>query len=437
MRRARDADPAPHAAWLWADGGGVQWQATGAWITLGSMSRVIFSGGLVVDGTGMPPAPGDVVVEDGRIIAIGAGLDGDEVVDCTGKAVLPGFFDCHVHVTVSHIGIMEALETPFSYHFYEAARNLKTLLELGITTIREASGADLGVKQAVVNGLIPGPRMQVSLTMISQTGGHGDCWFPCGCDVPFFPAYPGRPSGIVDGADAMRHKVRELVRDGADVIKVATSGGVLSPRDDPRHGHFRDDELRVLVEEATAAGRFVMAHAQATEGIKAAVRAGIRSIEHGIFLDDEAIAMMLERGTWLVPTLLAPQGVINAVAAGASIPEASVRKAHEVIGAHRESFRRAVDAGVRVAMGTDCPVSPHGTNLGELALMVEHSTMTALDAWTATTSSAARLLGVADELGTIEAGKRADLVVLDGDPLDLEKLDERVQHVWKDGRPVL
>jgi len=143
--------------------------------------------------------------------------------------------------------------------------------------------------------------------------------------------------------------------------------------------------------------------------------------------------MMLERGTWLVPTLLAPQGVIDAAAAGVSIPEASVRKAHDVIDAHRESFRRAVDAGVSVAMGTDCPVSPHGTNLGELALMAEHSSMTAMDAWVATTSGAARLLGVDDELGTLEPGKRADLVVLDGDPLDLEKLAERVEQVWRDG----
>jgi imidazolonepropionase-like amidohydrolase len=401
------------------------------------MVRTIFSGGLVVDGTGARPAPGDVVVEGDRIVDVGTGLDGDEVVDCAGKAVLPGLFDCHVHVTFSHLDVMRSLQTPFSYYFYEAARNLQTLLNLGITSIRDASGADLGIKQAVDDGLITGPRMQISLAMLSQTGGHGDCWFPIGGEVPLVPVYPGMPSGIVDGPDAMRRKVRELIRDGADVIKVATSGGVLSPRDDPRHGHFRDDELQVLVTEATAAGRFVMAHAQATDGIKAAVRAGIRSIEHGIFLDDEAIEMMLERGTWLVPTLIAPQGVIDAAAAGAAIPETSVRKAHEVVEAHRVSFRQAVDAGVRVAMGTDCPVSPHGTNLGELALMAEHSSMTAMDAWVAATSSAASLLGVDDDLGTVEPGKRADLVVLDGDPLDLEKLADRVHQVWKDGARAL
>jgi imidazolonepropionase-like amidohydrolase len=220
---------------------------------------------------------------------------------------------------------------------------------------------------------------------------------------------------------------------GADVIKVATSGGVLSPRDDPRHAHFNAEELDVLVAEATAAHRYVMAHAQATDGIKNAVRAGIRSIEHGIFLDDEAIAMMLERGTWLVPTLLAPQGVINAAAAGATITEAALRKTHEVIEVHRESFGRAVAAGVPVAMGTDCPVSPHGTNLAELELMVKHGALTPEQALVTATSNAARLLGVDDEFGTLEPGKRADVVVVDGDPLEFGTLSERNDQVWQDG----
>src|SRR5262249_26254781 len=149
-----------------------------------------------------------------------------------------------------------------------------------------------------------------------QTGGHGDGTMPSGACFHVQPVYPGVVSGIVDGPDEMRRRVRELIRDGADVIKVATSGGVLSPRDDPRHAHFRELELDVLVEEATAAGRYVMAHAQATDGIKNAIRAGIRSIEHGVYLDDEAIALMQERGTYLVPTLVAPQGVLDAAAAG-------------------------------------------------------------------------------------------------------------------------
>jgi imidazolonepropionase-like amidohydrolase len=227
--------------------------------------------------------------------------------------------------------------------------------------------------------------------------------------------------------------VRELIREGADVIKVATSGGVLSPRDDPKHGHFRGDELDVLVAEASAAGLFVMAHAQATNGIANAVRAGIRSIEHGIYLDEPTIEMMLESGTWLVPTLLAPASVLAAADAGVNVSEWALRKTHEVIGVHKESFGQAVAAGVKVAMGTDSGVGPHGHNLEELALMVGCSDMTPLAAWTATTSSAAALLGVGDDLGSLEKGKRADVVLLRGDPNDLDGLAGRIAGVWKDG----
>jgi imidazolonepropionase-like amidohydrolase len=207
---------------------------------------------------------------------------------------------------------------------------------------------------------------------------------------------------------------------------------VLSPRDKPTHAHFRLEELEVLVEEATAAGIFVMAHAQATPGIKNAVRAGIRSIDHGIYLDDEAIELMLDRGTWLVPTLVAPRGVIDAADAGASIPAASVAKAREVADVHRASFAKAVAAGVKVAMGTDSGVTPHGKNLRELALMVEGG-MTPMQAIVATTRSAAELMGLSDELGTLEPGKRADLVVVDGDALDVSDLDERISAVYQDG----
>jgi imidazolonepropionase-like amidohydrolase len=291
------------------------------------------------------------------------------------------------------------------------------------------------VKTAVEKGLIDGPRMQISIKMISQTGGHGDDWLPSGAEVPFFPAYQGSPSGIVDGPVEMRRKVRELIRDGADVIKVATSGGVLSPRDDPRHPHLRADELEALVAEAAAHGRWVMAHAQGAEGIKNAVRAGIRSIDHGIFLDDEAISLMLERGTYLVPTLVASGGVIKAAEAGQQIPEASLQKAHDVVDVHRQSFRRAVAAGVKVAMGTDSGVTPHGENLEELELMAEGGLPPA-QVLVATTRTAAELMGLQDQLGTIEPGKLADLVMLDGDPYDFAKMADRITAVYKDGRRV-
>ena len=395
-------------------------------------TRTMFTNGVVFDGTGTAPVPADVVVAGERIIAIGSGLDGDEAVDLGGGALLPGLFDCHVHVMFSHVNIWELLQTPFSYQFYVAERNLGLTLDTGITTVRDAGGADLGVKQAVADGLVRGPRMQISISMLSQTGGHGDGWMASGQAVKLLQEHPGRPGALVDGEVEVRRKVRELARAGADVIKVATSGGVLSPRDDPRHAHFRQDELDALVEEARAAGLWVMAHAQASDGIKGAIRAGIRSIEHGIYLDDEAIEMMLEHGTYLVPTLVAPTGVIEAFEAGAAIPAASVRKAREVVEAHRDSFRRAVAAGVEVAMGTDSAVTPHGRNLAELPLM-EAGGMQPAEVLVATTRTAAELLGVADELGTIEAGKRADLVVIDGDPFDLADLGSRVRAVYQDG----
>lgn len=400
------------------------------------MTRRVFRGGQVVDGTGAAAAPADVAVQDGRVVAVGTDLDGDEAVDCAGATVLPGLFDCHVHVLMSGVDTLRQLQTPYSQVYFEAVRNLRRTLALGITSVRDAAGADLGVAESVRSGLVRGPRMQISLAMISQTGGHADDWHVCGAETPLLPPTPGRPSGICDGPDEVRRTVRGLVRAGADVLKVATSGGVLSPRDDPRHPHFRPAELAVLVEEAEAAGLAVMAHAQGAEGIKNAVRAGIRSIEHGIFLDDEAVELMLEHGTWLVPTLSAPRAVLAAVAAGAALPQAVVDKAVAVQAQHDESVSRAHAAGVRIAMGTDSGVGPHGENLGELQLMADRG-MSSGEVWHATTLSAARLLRVDDELGSLEPGKRADVVVLAGSPDDLSGLAGRVREVWMDGEQVV
>jgi imidazolonepropionase-like amidohydrolase len=397
------------------------------------MPRTLFTNARVFDGTGAAIADGQVVVEGGLIREVGLGLEGDQVIDLGGRGLLPGLFDTHVHVAFTDVDLWKQAQKPFSLEFHETARNLMSTLRGGITAIRDAGGADLGTKVALEQGLIGGPRMQISITMLSQTGGHGDDWLASGQTVGLFTAHPGRPSGIVDGPEEMRRKVRELIRDGADVIKVATTGGVLSPRDDPRHAHFAPDELEVLVREAAAAGRWVMSHAQGSEGIKNAVRAGIRSIEHGIYLDDQAIELMLQRGTYLVPTLVAPRGVLKAADAGMAIPEASLAKAREVIDIHFDSFRRAVAAGVRIAMGTDSGITPHGRNLDELALM-EQGGMTPLEVLVATTRVAAELMGLDKDAGTIEAGKRADLVVVEGDPLVLEGLADRITAVFQKGR---
>jgi imidazolonepropionase-like amidohydrolase len=396
------------------------------------MTRTVFSNARIFDGTGSPLGDGEVLVTDGRIVDVGSGLEGDQEIDLGGRALLPGFGDCHVHVMINNVDIWGLMQKPFSLNFYEAAHALRATLDVGITSVRDAGGADLGLKTAVEQGLIAGPRMLISLTMMSQTGGHGDGWLPSGMHYDLMSVHPGRPDGIADGPEEIRKKVREIIKMGADVIKVATSGGVLSPRDDPRHAHYDLEELTMLVDTAEGLGCHVMAHAQAYDGIKNAVKAGIRSIDHGIYLDDEAIDLMKERGTFLVPTLVAPMGVVTAAAAGAQVPEASLIKAKEVIEIHRESFSKAVDAGVKVAMGTDSAVTPHGENLAELALMAEYG-MDPLDVLAAATSVAAECMDVAEDRGTIAPGKRADLVVVDGDPLDFSDLTGRIAGVYMDG----
>ncbi len=401
------------------------------------MTRTVFTGGRVFDGTGAPLADADVAIEDGRIVDVGPGLDGDEGVDCSGRALLPGLFDAHVHLAFSYEDFDEVrlMNEPFTLRFYRAIENARRTIALGITTVRDAGGADAGMRAAIEQGLFVGPRMQISVTMLSMTGGHNDPWLPSGARGAWGTLHPGMVDGVCDGPDGVAAKVRETIRAGADVIKIASSGGFLSPVDDPMQPNFSEAEVRSIVETAADLGRWVMSHAHGAEGIKRAVRAGVRSIDHGTFLDDEAIELMLERGTWLVPTLTAGD-TTEELANDPKIPEPVRAKLRSLGRPELESFRRAAAAGVKVAMGTDCPVAPHGTNLRELELMASHG-FTPEQALVAGTSSAAELMGVADELGTLEPGKRADVVVVGGDPLDLTTLKDRIEQVWKDGSRVV
>ena len=396
------------------------------------MTRTLFSGGSVFDPEGLTVQAADLVLEDGLVVDVGPGLDGDEAIDVTGKTLLPGMFDCHTHVAMASFDPLKALSDPFSLQFFYAVQNLRTTLDLGITTVRDAWGADAGVKAAVERGIVPGPRLRITVSMIAQTGGHADDWELCGGHNPSFVAHPGRPAGTVDGPENLRRVVRELIRAGADGIKVAASGGVLSPNTDAHLAQLRLDELTAIVEEAAAANRWVMAHCHAADGVRNAVRAGVRSIDHGSFLDEDAVALMVERGTWLVPTLLAARGVIAAAEGGMQLPPGVLDKAKDAASRAADSMRMAVAAGVPVAMGTDCPVSPHGTNLQELQLMSDAGLGPA-GALRAATLEAARLMQLDDELGTFAPGKRGDLVVVSGDPLDLADYAGRVEQVWKDG----
>jgi imidazolonepropionase-like amidohydrolase len=396
------------------------------------MTRTVFHGGSVFDGTGADLAAADVVIEDGTIVDVGPGLDGDVGIDCAGKALLPGLFDCHIHLAGRYDDDELTLQhRPFSYGFFLIPENLRITLALGITTVRDAGGTDAGLRKAVDDGVLVGPRMQVSITMLSQTGGHNDSWLPSGGMSADWLPYPGFPSGVCDGIDGVRTKVREVVRAGADVIKIASSGGFFSPADDPRHPHFTQDELDEIVRTAADLGRWVMSHAHGPEGIERAVRAGVRSIDHGTFLDERTAEMMVERGTWLVPTLTAGDTTEELANDEKLAPE--IREKFRGLGRPElDAMRLAAEAGVKVAMGTDCPVAPHGWNLNELRHMAANG-FTPQQALHAATLSAAELMGLEDRLGTLAQGKIADVVVVDGDPFAFDDLKERIAQVWKDG----
>lgn len=407
------------------------------------MTTTLIHNATLIDGNGGEPLDNAaILIEGDRVKAIGRKADiplpdtDFETINAQGGTILPGLIDTHVHVMLDNPNLFTVASTPYSLHFYQSVASLRQTLDAGITSVRDAGGADLGTKLAVDDGIVPGPRMQISISVLSITGGHVDGWLRSGNTLSFFPATPGRPDGICDGVDGVRRKVREVLRAGADVIKICATGGVLSPTDHPDFTQFSPEELDVIVREAGyRRGTKVMAHAQGLEGVKSAIRAGVHSIEHGIYLDDEAIEMMVERGTFLVPTLLAP---VTVVESADSLPAYVRDKAIAVMEAHRESITRAYRAGVKIAMGTDAGVMPHGTNLRELELMVNLG-MTPMDAIVATTRTAAECLGWQDKLGTLEPGKLADLIVTDVDPLvQIDELtdNDRIRLVMQGGNVV-
>jgi imidazolonepropionase-like amidohydrolase len=397
--------------------------------------RTVIRSGRVLDVASGEVGAADVVIDDGTISMVGPGLDGDVDVDAAGLTVLPGLIDAHVHVLLPYLDMVRLMETPFSMFFFLAEATLRRTLDCGITYVRDANGADLGLREAVRSGLIDGPDLLITVQALSQTGGHGDYWLPSGCSANLIPLHAGRPGGVVDGPEDVRKRVREIIRAGADFIKVNASGGVFSPRDDPKHAHFRMDELAAIVAEATAAGISVMAHAHGVDAVKNSVRAGIRSIEHGTYLDEEAVELMRTHGTWLVPTLGVARQIRASIDAGARVPDAIKAKLNEGIEAHANSFKLALQAGVKIAMGSDAAAEGHGRNLVELRLMHELG-MPAADVFRAATSSAAELMGIGDLVGSVEPRKRADLTLVAGDVEDFAAYPENVRIVFKAGRKV-
>lgn len=407
-----------------------------------STSATVLTDAHVFDGNDFLPAPADVVFVDGVVAAVGAEAGKAEeyasatVINCTGKTVLPGLIDLHIHATTSNPGSLQNFAEPFSKQFYESVRNLEATLRAGITSARDAGGADLGAKVAQASGLIKGPRLRLAISIMSQTGGHADSWMPSGVCNPGLGAHPGRPSGVADGVEEVRKTTRALLRAGADQIKICSTGGVLSPSDDPRHSQFSPEEIRVVVAEAEAQGKYVMSHAQGTAGIRNALDAGVRTIEHGIYLDDETIQVFLDRGAYLVPTLAAPAAVIKKAETGTSgLPQSVIDKAHRVYDDHLASVSRAIGAGVKIGMGTDSGVGVHGENLEELALLAGAG-MSLRGVLAATTSVAGELITPEGSVGRLVGGHVADAVVLNG---TLETTDQlpglrsMIERVFQDG----
>ncbi len=381
--------------------------------------------GTLIDGQGGDPQTGMTVVIDGAYISA-LGRQGQvhvpreaTVIDANGGSILPGLIDTHVHFTMEYPDVLRGLLTPPSLRLLQAIPRMRATLEAGVTTVRDAAGSPAGLKMAVEAGIIAGPRMQVAITLISQTGGHGDGFYPCCVDIGFFGgSFTDIPNGVADGVEEIRKTVREVLRAGADWIKLATTGGVLSTSDAPTSSQLTVEEIATAVYEAAAQEKRCMAHAQGTQGIKNALLAGVASIEHGVYLDDELIDLLLKKDAYLVPTLAAPLAVVEYAREHPDLlPPMMATKAVSVIEAHQQSFRRAVEAGVKIAMGTDSGVGRHGENGRELQLMVENG-MKPMQAIQASTSSAARLLHLDEHLGTLEVGKLADVIVVDGNVLD-------------------
>ena len=396
---------------------------------------------MVLDRSGGFSGPVDVHVEAGRIVRIDRDLTvrGAASIDFSGLWLLPGIFDCHDHVTMSTVDLAEILRTPVTQWAIEAAQNARRTLGAGITFVRDLAGADMGFRDAIGKGFVPGPRLQVSVTLICQTGGHGDAYLGgAGLEGSLNPEYPGRPPFRVDGPETMRHVVRANLRAGADWIKLAVTGGLVSDHDQPLVAELTREEIAVAVFEAERKGKHVAVHAYGGEGLTNAVEAGVRSVEHGGFLTEEQAAKMAKAGCFLVPTLSAMRDTLRWAEEGSLTPT----QCEKILAFGLDTgacVRMAKEHGVKLASGTDyIKREQHGGNLEEVLLM-HRAGLSVEEALLVATAGGAELCGVDDELGRLEEGYVFDAVVLDADPGDLSAFAEpgAVTGVFQSGRAVV
>ncbi|MBV8843383.1 MAG: amidohydrolase family protein [Bryobacterales bacterium] len=378
--------------------------------------------------------PGLVIVENGKIQSVGGAVPaGAMVIDLGDATLLPGFIDAHTHLTDDfdpdyNGSMLLGLQRNIPEMAIRVTANARVTLMAGFTTVRDVGSSDfldVGLRNAINSGIVPGPRMLVAVHAIGSTGGHCD-----GGDsfrYGILRHESGPEDGVVNSPDQARYAVRFNIKYGADVIKTCASGGVLSPTDDVDAPQMSQEELNALVAEAHDLKRKTAAHAHGAEAAKRAIRAGIDSIEHGTFLDDEALMMMHERGVYLVPTLTTRIGL-----AESKFPPLVQAKATRAVAQQDTMLRRALELGVKVALGTDAAVYPHGENAREFALMVADG-MSPAQALRAGTSSAADLLGLGAEIGALKPGFSADIVAVPGDPIADIKATQSVLFVMKNG----
>jgi len=394
--------------------------------------------GTLIDGVSNEPKKNmTIVVEKNRITAVEDGFSrpgaSDKTIDLKTKTVTPGWIDCHVHVesetkkgNVADKFILNPADIAF-----ESLKYVKATLMAGFTTVRDlgGSGVNISLRNAINKGLVIGPRIYTAGKSIATTGGHAD---PTNGYRKDLMGDPGPKEGVINGPEDAYHAVRERYKEGSDLIKITATGGVLSQAKDGSNAQFTEEEIKAIVAVAKDYGFKVAAHAHGAEGIKRAVRGGVNSIEHGTFMDDEAIELMIKYGTWYVPTIIAGKSVADSAKIPGYYTDIVTPKALATGPQIQKTFAKAYKAGVKIAFGTDAGVYQHGKNWMEFGYMIEAG-IPAMEAIKAATISAAELLGEKDRLGSIEVGKLADVVAVDGDPLKDPQVFGKVIFVMKDG----